>query len=62
MHLAQVQYGQDVAALASFALGPAGVPGPKKLAVKVASAEKARETRKQRGTMGPRQRKRAKAR
>ena len=60
--LAQMQYGNDAAALGAFALKPAGVPGPKKLEVKVASAAKARETRKQRGTMGPKQRKKLKAR
>jgi hypothetical protein len=60
--LAQTQYGNDAAALAAFALKPAGVPGPKSVDVKVASAAKARETRKQRGTMGPRQRKKLKTR
>jgi hypothetical protein len=61
-YTAQIEYGQDTEALAAFSLAPRGVPGPKKLEVKVASAEKARETRKERGTMGPRQRKKLKAR
>jgi len=60
--LAQTQYGDDAAALAAFALKPAGVPGPKTTTVKAASAEKARETRKQRGTTGPKQRRKLKAR
>ncbi|HEX8795754.1 MAG TPA: hypothetical protein VF765_32615 [Polyangiaceae bacterium] len=60
--VAQQEYGNDAEALASFALKPAGVPGPKKLDVKEASAQKARDTRKQRGTMGPAQRKKLKAR
>lgn len=47
---AKVEYGPDAESLASFSLKPAGVPGPKKLEVKRASAEKARETRKRRGT------------
>jgi hypothetical protein len=62
VYLAQTQYGKDAAALAAFSLGPAGVPGPKTTEVKAASAAKAAETRKQRGTMGPRQRKKLKAR
>lgn len=62
VHVAQVEYGDDVVALAAFALEPAGVPGPKTIDVKLASAEKARETRRQRGTMGPKQRKKLKAR
>jgi len=60
--LAQMQYGSDAAALAAFSLQPAGVPGPKSTQVKAASAAKAAETRKKRGTMGSRQRKRLKAR
>jgi hypothetical protein len=60
--LAQIQYGNDAAALAAFSLEPAGVPGPKTTEVKAASAAKAAETRKQRGTMGPRQRKKLGAR
>jgi hypothetical protein len=62
VHLAQVQYGNDAASLAAFALQPAGVPGPKTTEVKAASAAKAAATRKERGTMGPRQRKKLKAR
>lgn len=49
VHDAQTAYGNDVAALAAFSLKPAGVPGPKKLEVKVASAQKGRETRARRG-------------
>jgi len=60
--LAQMQYGKDAAALAAFALKPAGVPGPKTTEVKAASAAKAATTRKERGTMGPRQRKKLRAR
>jgi aryl carrier-like protein len=60
--LAQTQYGNDTAELAAFALRPAGVPGPKTTEAKAASAAKAVQTRKQRGTMGPQQRKKLKAR
>jgi len=60
--LAQMQYGNDAAALAAFAVKPAGVPGPKTTEAKAASAAKAAATRKQRGTMGSRQRKKLKAR
>jgi len=62
VYLAQTEYGNDSEALAAFALKPAGVPGPKTLEVKAASAAKAAATRKERGTMGPRQRKKLKAR
>jgi hypothetical protein len=60
--LAQTEYGNDAAALAAFALKPAGVPGPKTTEVKAASAAKAAATRKERGTMGPQQRKKLRAR
>jgi hypothetical protein len=60
--LAQTHDGNDAAALAAFSLEPAGVPGPKTTGVKAASAAKAAATRKERGTMGPRQRKKLKAR
>ncbi len=59
---AQIHYGNDPAALAAFALKPPGVPGPKTTEVKAASAAKAAATRKERGTMGPRQRKKLKTR
>jgi hypothetical protein len=47
--------GQDAERLAAFAWNPRAKRGPKTPAVKAASAEKARATRKRRKTMGKRQ-------
>jgi hypothetical protein len=45
--------------LAKFHLEPTRKPGPKSAATKAASADKATETRKERGTLGKKQRKKA---
>jgi hypothetical protein len=60
-YLVGARYGNDPVKWADFGMVPDKVPGPKTVAAKLAGAKTGALTRKARGTMGPRQRKKAKA-
>jgi hypothetical protein len=53
-------HGKDLKALGDFGMEPVKKTGPKTAEVKAAAADKGRATRAKRGTMGKRQRKKAK--
>ena len=57
---ARLKYGNDPKALADFGLEAPKKPGPKTAVVKAEAAVKGQATRAKRGTMGKRQRKKAK--
>ncbi|HEX8791512.1 MAG TPA: hypothetical protein VF765_11225 [Polyangiaceae bacterium] len=54
---ADAEFGNNAVKRADFGLGPRRKKGPKTVEAKVLMVEKARATRKKRGTMGKRQRK-----
>jgi hypothetical protein len=56
-YVVAVMLGEDPSTWADFGWEPPKKPGPKTLEAKVRGAERARATRKERGTMGKRQRK-----
>ncbi|HEY3819589.1 MAG TPA: hypothetical protein VGL81_20615 [Polyangiaceae bacterium] len=58
---ARLRHGEKLDVLADFGLDAMKKPGPKSVHVKAEAAEKGKATRKRRGTMGPRQKKKLKS-